>query len=140
MRHLLDNDVFLAAIYRGHVAHARTRAWLDAAKPGGWGVAVETYLATVRLLMNPAVLHAGALAAKQALDAVEAELSGRHPGRVVICAQKPERAILEKATGHRQIMDFWLVQIARDCGAKLATADTGTLANWPALTVKASSR
>jgi len=38
MRHLLDNDVFLAAIYRGHVAHTRARAWLDAAMPshGAW--------------------------------------------------------------------------------------------------------
>lgn len=138
MRHLLDNDVFLAAIYRGHASHSRARAWLDAAKPAGWGVAVETYLAAVRLLMNPAVIHAGALTARQALDAVEAELAGRHPGRVVICAKPPERAWLEQAAGHRQIMDLWLVQVARDCGAKLATADTGTLANWPAHTVKVS--
>lgn len=137
MRHLLDNDVFLAALYRGHVAHPRARRWLDAAKPAGWGVAVETYLAAIRLLMNPAVMHAGVLTAKQALDAVDAELAGRHPGRVVISPHKPERALLEKAVGHRQIMDFWLVQIARDCGAKLATGDAGTLANWPAYTVKA---
>jgi predicted nucleic acid-binding protein len=138
MRHLLDNDVFLAAMYRGHVAHRRARAWLDAAKPAGWGVAVETYLAAVRLMMNPAVMHAGTLTAKQALEVVEAELGGRHPGRVVICPLKPDRVLLEKAEGHRQIMDFWLVQIARDSGAKLATTDAGTLANWPALTVKAA--
>lgn len=132
----MDNDVFLAAIYRGHAAHPRARAWLDAAKPGGWGVAAETYLATVRLLMNPAVLRAGALTAKQALDIVEAELRGRHPGRVVISPHQPDRAVLEQAVGHRQVMDFWLVQIARDCGAKLATSDAGTLAHWPTLTVK----
>lgn len=138
MRHLLDNDVLLAAIYRGHVSHSRARAWLDAAKPGGWGVAVETYLATVRLLMNPAVMRAATLTASQALDTVEAELGGRHPGQVVISPQRPERVFLEKASGHRQIMDFWLVQIARDCGAKLATGDAGTLASWPALTVRAA--
>jgi hypothetical protein len=137
MRHLLDNDVFLAAIYRGHVAHTRARAWLDAAKPAGWGVAVETYLGAIRLMMNPAVMHGGVLTAKQALDIVDQELGGHYPGQVVICPLKPDRALLEKAVGHRQIMDFWLVQIARDCGAKLATADAGTLANWPALTVKA---
>ncbi len=137
MRHLIDNDVFLAAIYRGHVAHTRARAWLDAAKPAGWGVAVETYLAATRLLMNPSVMHAAVLTATQALDAVDAELAGRHPGLVVSSPHKPERALLEKAAGHRQIMDFWLVQIARDCGATLATTDAGTLANFPALTVKA---
>ena len=136
MRHLLDNDVFLAAIYRGHASHPRARRWLDAAKPAGGGVAVETYLAAIRLLMNPAVMHAGVLTAKQAIDAVETELAGRHPGRVVLNPQRPDRSLLEKASGHRQVMDFWLVQIARDCGAKLATGDAGTLALWPTLTVK----
>jgi len=46
------------------------------------------------------------------------------------------KPLLEKATGHRQIMDTWLVQIARDTGHKLATHDTGTLAQWPEQTLR----
>ena len=81
--------------------------------------------------MNPAVMGPGALSARDALNAVEAELSGRHPGRLIRSSRRPDRAILEKAQGHRQVMDFWLVQVARDAKAKLATRDAGTLRNWP---------
>jgi len=28
-------------------------------------------------------------------------------------------------------MDIWLLQIAREAGAKLVTCDTGNLTNWP---------
>jgi predicted nucleic acid-binding protein len=136
MKHLLDNDVFLAAIYRKHADHTLCRAWLDAAKPAGWGIAAETYLAAIRLLMNPAVMGSGAFSARESLAAVETELGGPHRGAVVMARKRPDRAMLERATGHRQVMDFWLVQIARDRGAKLATRDGGTLTHWPDLTEK----
>ena len=128
---LLDNDVFFAALVRSHPNHARSRRWLDKVKSGGWGIAGETYLAAVRLLMNPKVMGSGALTSAGALTVVETELSGPLPGLVVVAPNQPDRALLEKATGHRQIMDTWLVQIARDTGCKLATHDTGTLAEWP---------
>lgn len=73
MHHLLDNDVFFAAIYGKHVFHPIPRKWLDQAKPEGWGVAAETYLAAVRLLMNPVVMKSGHLSATRALEAVETE-------------------------------------------------------------------
>lgn len=136
MKSLLDNDVFFAALVRGHPSHALSRRWLDKIKPAGWGIASETYLAAVRLLMNPKVMGSGALTATAALTAVETELSGPHPGRVVVAPKRPARALLEKATGHRQIMDTWLVQVARDTGYKLATHDTGLLAQWPEQTIR----
>ena len=136
MKHLLDNDVFLAAIYRKHVDHTVCRAWLDSAKPSGWGIASETYLAAIRLLMNPSVMGSGTFGARDALAAVETELSGLYRGTVVMAKKKPDRVVLGKAKGHRQIMDFWLVQIARDIDVKLATRDGGTLSNWPDLTEK----
>jgi len=52
MPHALDNDVFFAALYDGHVAHVEARSWLDAHKLSGWGVAMETYLAAMRLLIS----------------------------------------------------------------------------------------
>jgi predicted nucleic acid-binding protein len=131
MKFLLDNDVFLSAIYRKHESHAASRAWLDSAKREGWGIAAETYLAAIRLLMNPTVMGSGTFAACDALDAVEAELAGSHPGHVVMAPRKPDRRLLEKAEGHRQVKDIWLLQIARDSGSKLATRDAGILALWP---------
>jgi predicted nucleic acid-binding protein len=136
MRHLLDTDVFIAAIYARHVLHRPARAWLDAAKPAGWGIAVETYLAAVRLLMNPSVMGSGALDAANALDAVEAELAGRHPGKIVLARGQPQREIIGRAQGHKQVMDFWLVQLARQEACMLATCDAGLAANWPDGVVK----
>ena len=136
MKLLLANDVFFAALVRGHPSHTLSRRWLDKIKPAGWGIASETYLAVVRLLMNPKVMGSGALTASAALTAVETELSGPHPGVVVVAPKRPARILLEKATGHRQIMDTWLVQIAQDTGYKLATHDTGALVNWPEQTIR----
>jgi hypothetical protein len=136
MRYLVDNDVFFAAIYTGHTGHAIARRGLDAAKPEGWGIAAETYLAAVRLLMNHAITGEGALTAGEALDAVAAELAGPHPGRIVLAREAPDRALLTTARGHRQIMDFGLVQLARQEGARLVTHDEGTLTNWPADTLR----
>lgn len=131
MRHLLDNDVFFAAIYGKHVLHPVARKWLDEAKPAGWGIAVETYLAAVRLLMNPAVMKSGHLSAAQALEAVETELGGRHPGRVIFPTKRPDQAILRKATGHKQVMDFWLAQIAAEQRCTLVTNDSSLADAWP---------
>jgi predicted nucleic acid-binding protein len=128
---LLDNDVFFAALVRGHPHHAPSRRWLDHTKPTGWGIASETYLAAVRLLMNPKVLGSGALPAATAVRAVETELGGPFPGRVLVAPRRPDREMLEAAAGHREIMDIWLVQIARDTGHKLATHDQGALFRWP---------
>jgi hypothetical protein len=140
VKYIVDNDVLFAALYGKHVNHALCRAWLDAAKPDGWGIATETYLAAVRLLMNPAVMGSGALTATEALHAVDTELSGHHRGRLIVSSKKPDPSILKKASGHRQIMDFWLVQIARDHGAKLATRDSGTISHWPEQTVAINAK
>jgi hypothetical protein len=85
--------------------------------------------------MTPQIMGSHALSAKVALDAVEAEIHGPHPGKIVHARQKPDRSLLGKATGHRQIMDIWLVQIAREAGAKLVTCDAGNLNNWPDNTI-----
>lgn len=138
MHHLLDNDVFFAAIYGKHAQHAAARRWLDQAKPRGWGVAVETYLAAVRLLMNPAVMKSGHLPANRAIEAVETELAGRHPGRIILARRRPDQTMLNQATGHKQVMDFWLAQIASENGCKLATNDAGLALAWPEFVVRIS--
>lgn len=78
--------------------------------------------------MNPKVMGSGALTASAALAAVETELRGPYPGIVIAAPERPARALLEKAAGHRQVMDTWLVQISRDTGHTLATHDAGMLA------------
>lgn len=133
--YLIDNDVFLAAIATGHPNHKPARAWLDKSKAKGWGIALETYLAALRLLTNHAAMQGFAHTAEQALNVVEAEVGGNHPGKIVFAKEKPRRDIIARASGHKQVMDYWLIQLAKQEGAKLATFDGGTLANWPDATV-----
>lgn len=131
MAFALDNDVFFAALYEGHVAHGQARNWLDQIKPEGWAIATETYLAAMRLLMNPTILGRAVFDGKSAFEIVETELSGSHPGKVLTAKGRPDPDLFEKATGHRQIMDFWLVQTARDHGHTLITRDQALTRTWP---------
>lgn len=131
MAYALDNDVFFAALYEGHVAHIDARAWLDANKPVGWAIAMETYLAAMRLLMNPTILGRGILDGAMARRAVETELMGKYPGRILIEDKRPIGEIFDRATGHRQIMDCWLMQTARAHGHTLVTRDKAINRAWP---------
>lgn len=136
LRYLIDNDVFLVALYAGHEAHPRARRWLDKHKRYGWGIAAETFLAALRLLMNPAVMSRNALDPKSALHAIQTELAGTYPGKIILAGKTPEATCLAQAIGQRQIMDLWLLQIARDKGLRFATRDQGILTNWPTLSVR----
>lgn len=135
MPNLLDNDVFLAALYEGHVAHSVCRDWLDNIKPSGWAIAIETHLAAQRLLMNPTVMGSAALDGKSAYRVVTTELAGRFPGELLFPLNAPDEALFSKAMGHRQIMDFWLVQVARDHGCTLVTRDVGLHRQFPETTL-----
>ena len=62
---------------------------------------------------------------------VHTELAGPDPGEVLFAQNRPDPALFERATGHRQIMDFWLVQTARDHGYTLMTRDHALNRTWP---------
>jgi len=130
MKWLVDNNVIFAALYAEHAFHAECRAWLDRAKPDGWGVTVETYLGVIRKLMNPVAMNGNHLKASIAVDAVRREFSAPHPGKIVT-GIAPDDALLKKAQGHGQIMDFYLAQVASEIGAKLVTRDGGCSRNSP---------
>lgn len=130
MKWLVDTDVLFAAINTAHERHASARKWLESIKGDGWGAAVETYLASVRLLMNQQVMKGHALRTSDALKAVRAEFTGPRGGKIMN-GGVPDDSFLRKAEGHKQIMDFYLVQTAAAHGMRLATRDQGTLAAWP---------
>jgi len=136
MIYILDTSVFFSAIYEGHSEHKNARSWLDKNRQQGWGITAETYLGTMRLLMNPAFMGGNTRNIAQAIDAIESALVDEHPGRIVFATQKPSRVLFAKAQGHKQVMDIWQVQLARQERCKLATSDTGILADWPDDTVR----
>ena len=61
---------------------------------------------------------------------LRAEFTGPRGGKIVN-GGVPDDSFLRKAEGHKQIMDFYLVQTAAAHGVRLATRDQGTLAAWP---------
>ena len=130
MKWLVDTDVLFAAINPAHDRHATSRKWLESIKDDGWGVAIETYLAGVRLLMNTQVMKGHALRTGDALKAVRAEFTGPRAGKIV-SGGFPDESFLRRAEGHKQVMDFYLVQTAAVHKVPLATRDGGTLAAWP---------
>lgn len=134
--YLIDNDVFFASIYTGHANHIASRKWLDQAKPQGWAIAMETFLAAMRLLMNPAVMGAKPLIGAMAWKVVQMECAGPYPAEYIFAGNIPDEQIFRQATGHKQVMDFWLVQLARENNLKLVTRDQGLLQNWPLDTVE----
>jgi hypothetical protein len=110
------------------------RASLDSAKQDGWAVSVETFLASVRPLMNPQAMQGFPLRARYALRVVRAELSGQLHGEVISTGESEDRFLL-KAAGRKQVMDFHLVQTAEKHSLRLVTFDGGTLATWPTIAV-----
>jgi len=134
MKWLLDNNVFFPLVNCSHSEHAATIAWFAKNKTDGWGVTVETYLGCIRKLMNSKIMQGCPQNAKGAVTVARAALGAPHNGKIIIGGQ-PDDALMKKAQGHKQIMDFYLVQVARDTGMKLATRDTGILATFPAIAV-----
>jgi hypothetical protein len=131
IRYLFDNDVFFAAIYAGHVQHVACRNAVDEIKPKGWGIATETFLASLRLFMNPTIMGKHLLRSSTAWQVIDTELQGDYPGQLVYASTRPDLNLFKVATGHKQIMDIWLIQLARAHGCKLLTRDNGLLSNWP---------
>jgi len=82
-------------------------------------------------MMNPTILGRGILDGGLARRAVETELAGEHPGRILIGEKRPMGEIFNRATGHRQVMDFWLIQTARAHGHTLVTRDQALSRAWP---------
>jgi predicted nucleic acid-binding protein len=136
MKWLVDTNVLYPALDSSHPDHAAMRTWLDKAKPAGWGITVETFLGTIRTLMNPVIMRNNPLKSRDAVGITRREVSGQHPGQII--GGKPDDKLLEKARGHKQIMDIYLAQVARDNGANLVTLDNGILSAFPKIAVRPS--
>ena len=132
MKWVVDTGLLFAAVNVRHEKNAAARRWLDKAKEEGWGVPVEAFLGTIRLLMNEKVMLGSPLDASEAVEVVRVELAGRHKGGIL--HGEPDDKFLLRAQGHRQIMDFHLVGIAAAHKARLATLDRGLAREWPQFT------
>lgn len=131
MNWLLDGNVLIALAWPGHPFHVRASDWL-ASLPEEDTIATcpVTEGTLLRLHMQHAV-DRSAPAAWAALEAIHAH--PRHlfwPDNFSYTEIDPTRL-----TGHRQITDSWLAELARRKEGKLATLDAALSVLWPESTL-----
>lgn len=127
MTWLLDGNALVAMSVPDHSFFDRTHRWLAALAPTD---IIATCPVTEGTLLRLHMQHArdpSAAAAWAALKSLHA-----HP-RHVFWAENFSYTGIDPArlTGHRQITDAWLVELARRQGGKLATLDAALSVLWP---------
>ena len=130
---LLDVNVLLAMAWPNHQHHAQAHAWFARESKHGWATLAAVQLAFVRLSSNPAYTP----------DAVRpADAAGllkqwiAHPAhRTWASPTAADSSIFERALGHQQVNDAYLVAAARMAKGRLVTFDRRLLAHDPAGTL-----
>lgn len=125
--HLLDINVLLSLAWPNHQHHGAAHRWFEREGKQRWATCAVTQLGFVRLSSNPA-FTAEAVAPREAAELLQrlCEHSG-HRFLDSPAACTPEAYKL--ALGHRQVMDAWLVDVARSHRGRLATFDRGVPAH-----------
>jgi hypothetical protein len=115
MKHLLDVNVLLAAIWDNHPQHARAFAWL-----AGKSVLLcpLAELGFLRISTHPKAIHAPMEKARELLKKFADE---RHAEWIA----DDIPALQSKAGKSEAVTDMYLAELAAKHGAKLATFDRG---------------
>ena len=127
-RTLVDVNVLLALLLRGHIHHNSARQWVAADDLREAGVCRPVHLALIRLLCNRVVMGDAVLAAPAALSLVE-ELLGDERFDLIaepagIDALLPSLLVHPMPTG-KLVMDAYLAAFAIASSRRLVTFDKG---------------
>jgi hypothetical protein len=118
---LLDANVLLALAWPNHQHHAAAHRWFHGEAKHGWATCAVTQLAFIRLSSNPAYT---AEAANPSQAAALLRQYCEHPKHHFW--QSPAAAeprLYQRALGHRQVNDAWMVELARQRDGRLVTFD-----------------
>ncbi len=127
---LLDGNVLAALTLADHPHHPRVRRWWQATPQDRFATCPVTEGTLLRLQMMLAKDQSAA-AAWFVLASLQA-----HPRHDFWPANFSYTEIpTTRLTGHRQITDAWLGELARRQGGKLATLDEPLAALWPDVAV-----
>jgi uncharacterized protein len=128
MAFLLDVNVLIALIWRGHPHHQRVQNWFGRNAGRGWATCPFTQAALVRIVSNPA-FSARAVSPLEALSALTTTL--KHPAHRFWSDDIPlvdaVRDLQDGLIGHQQVTDAYLLGLALHKKGKLATLDRGIL-------------
>jgi toxin-antitoxin system PIN domain toxin len=118
---LLDVNVLLALAWPNHQHHAAAHRWFRGEARHGWATCSLTQLAFIRLSANLAyTVEAVSPSAAAALLHRYCE----HP-RHQFWESPPaaDPGLYQRALGHQQVNDAWLIALARQRGGRLVTFD-----------------
>jgi toxin-antitoxin system PIN domain toxin len=118
---LLDINVLLALAWPNHQHHALAHRWFARESRHGWATCSFTQLGFIRLSSNPAFTPS-AVPPSEAAALLEQWV--RHPRHSFWESAPANRAaIYERALGHQQVNDAWMVELARQTGGRVVTFD-----------------
>jgi len=131
MNWLLDGNVLISLAWQGHSFHHRASRWLGGLPQGD---TIATCPVTEGTLLRLHMQHGRDKSAAAAWD-VLARIHA-HP-RHVFWAENFSYNEIDptRITGHRQITDSWLAELARRKGGVLATLDAALHVLWPESTL-----
>jgi uncharacterized protein len=122
IRYLLDVNVLLALAWPSHEFHEAAHNWWTRSK-NRWATCALTELSFIRLSSNPAYT-ADAVTPFEAATLLEKLVAvGQHEYWRELPRLKGED--FQKLSGHKQVADFFLSELAGMHSAKLATFDSG---------------
>jgi toxin-antitoxin system PIN domain toxin len=128
---LLDGNALVAMSLPGHVFFERTHRWLGDLAPGDVIATCPVTEGTLLRIHMQQARDPSSIAAWTALGRIH-----KHPRHVFWPENFSYTEIAPtRITGHRQITDSWLAELARRKGGKLATLDEALFALWPECTL-----
>ena len=118
---LPDVNVLLALAWPNHQHHAAAHRWFRGEARHGWATCALTQLAFIRLSSNSAYT---AEAVDPGAAAAVLQQYCTHPGHQFWeSPPAAEPRLYQRALGHQQVNDAWMVELARQRGGRLVTFD-----------------
>jgi toxin-antitoxin system PIN domain toxin len=121
---LLDVNVLIALMWPAHEHHPKVQRWFGQHARSGWATCPITQAGFIRLITNPA-LTTDAIPPEQAIRVLETVTD--HPAHRfwpdAITVPEALRPAGNRLTGHKQVMDAYLIGLARHHKGSVATLD-----------------
>lgn len=119
---LLDVNVLLALAWPTHQHHGASHQWFRRESRHGWVTCALTQLAFIRLSSNPS--YSVDAVSPQDAAALLLQLTAHATHRFWTDLPAVDASVFKHASGHQQVMDAYLVGLARHHRGRVVTFDT----------------
>ena len=119
---LLDTNVLLALAWPNHQSHDLAHEWFRLQARHGWASCALTQVGFIRLSSNPAYTRLAVTPPQAATLLRELLAHKKHSFWPSPAGDSP--ALYQRALGHQQVNDAYLVEVAKRHKGRLVTLDT----------------